>query len=72
MQLSSQTGTGGVAERNLAPIEAAGEAQRLDRPRATSLADFKVIRRNGAVVGFEPGKIVVAMTKAFIAVRGGQ
>src|SRR6476646_755592 len=35
-------------------------------------ADFKVIRRNGAVVGFEPGKISVAMTKAFLAVNGAQ
>jgi ribonucleoside-diphosphate reductase alpha chain len=26
-------------------------------PSASALADFKVIRRNGAVVGFEPGKI---------------
>ncbi|MGB2816904.1 MAG: ribonucleoside-diphosphate reductase subunit alpha [Burkholderiaceae bacterium] len=40
--------------------------------RATSFADYKVIRRNGAVVAFEPSKIAVAMTKAFIAVRGGQ
>lgn len=39
---------------------------------ATSYADYKVIRRNGAVVGFEPAKIALAMTKAFIAVRGGQ
>src|SRR5262249_13045086 len=39
---------------------------------ATSYADYKVIRRNGAVVSFEPGKIAVAMTKAFLAVRGGQ
>ena len=36
------------------------------------LADFKVIRRNGSVVAFEPGKISVAMTKAFLAVNGGQ
>jgi ribonucleoside-diphosphate reductase alpha chain len=34
-------------------------------------ADFKVIRRNGAVVGFEPDKIAVAVTKAFLAVAGG-
>ncbi len=34
--------------------------------------DYKVIRRNGAVVGFEPAKITVALTKAFIAVSGGQ
>ncbi|OFZ86749.1 MAG: ribonucleoside-diphosphate reductase subunit alpha [Betaproteobacteria bacterium RIFCSPLOWO2_12_FULL_62_58] len=35
-------------------------------------AQYKVIRRNGAVVGFEPAKISIAMTKAFIAVNGGQ
>ncbi|AHB04327.1 ribonucleotide-diphosphate reductase subunit alpha [Pandoraea pnomenusa] len=35
-------------------------------------ADFKVIRRNGAVVGFEPSKIAIAVTKAFLAVNGGQ
>jgi ribonucleoside-diphosphate reductase alpha chain len=35
-------------------------------------AQYKVIRRNGAVVGFEPGKISVAMTKAFLAVSGTQ
>src|SRR3954466_7153023 len=35
-------------------------------------ADYKVIRRNGAVVAFEPGKISVAMTKAFLAVNGAQ
>ncbi len=33
--------------------------------------DYKVIRRNGAVVGFEPAKIQVALTKAFLAVQGG-
>ncbi|HET6757371.1 MAG TPA: hypothetical protein VFH21_07155, partial [Burkholderiales bacterium] len=32
----------------------------------------KVIRRNGAVVVFEPNKIAIAMTKAFIAVDGNQ
>ena len=35
-------------------------------------AQFKVIRRNGAVVAFEPAKITIAMTKAFLAVNGGQ
>ena len=38
----------------------------------TTLSQYTVIRRNGAVVGFEPGKISVAMTKAFLAVEGGQ
>jgi ribonucleoside-diphosphate reductase alpha chain len=37
-----------------------------------NLGDYKVIRRNGAVVGFEPSKISIAMTKAFLAVNGGQ
>ena len=36
------------------------------------VTDIKVIRRNGAVVGFEPSKIQVAMTKAFLAVQGNQ
>ncbi len=46
-----------------------------DTQQQTALGDFsdyKIIRRNGAVVGFEPGKIAVAMTKAFLAVQGGQ
>ena len=37
-----------------------------------SLDQYKVIRRNGAVVTFEPGKVSIAMTKAFLAVNGGQ
>src|ERR687891_992282 len=35
-------------------------------------SEYKVIRRNGAVVGFEPAKISIAMTKAFLAVSGSQ
>jgi ribonucleoside-diphosphate reductase alpha chain len=35
-------------------------------------SDYKVIRRNGSVVGFEQAKISIAMTKAFLAVNGGQ
>ncbi|KAA0889213.1 ribonucleoside-diphosphate reductase subunit alpha [Pusillimonas sp. ANT_WB101] len=34
--------------------------------------NFHIIRRNGAVVIFEPNKISVAITKAFLAVQGGQ
>ncbi|SFW19852.1 ribonucleoside-diphosphate reductase subunit alpha [Nitrosovibrio sp. Nv17] len=37
----------------------------------TRYAQYRVIRRNGSVVAFEPGKISIAMTKAFIAVNGG-
>ncbi len=39
---------------------------------SVSLGDYRVIRRNGAVVGFEPSKISIAVTKAFLAVNGGQ
>ncbi|MEO8767700.1 MAG: ribonucleoside-diphosphate reductase subunit alpha [Nitrosospira sp.] len=35
-------------------------------------SQYKIIRRNGSVVAFEPNKISIAMTKAFIAVNGGQ
>ncbi|MGE5713892.1 MAG: ribonucleoside-diphosphate reductase subunit alpha [Betaproteobacteria bacterium] len=54
---------------HLAPVEGGGGVTGV---QATSYGDYKVIRRNGAVVAFEPSKIAVAMTKAFIAVRGGQ
>jgi ribonucleoside-diphosphate reductase alpha chain len=44
-----------------------------EAPAAPSVyADHKIIRRNGAVVAFEPSKISIALTKAFIAVNGGQ
>jgi len=39
---------------------------------SVTLGDYKIIRRNGAVVGFEPPKISIAVTKAFLAVNGGQ
>ena len=39
---------------------------------SSNLADFRILRRNGAVVGFEPSKISIAVTKAFLAVNGGQ
>jgi ribonucleoside-diphosphate reductase alpha chain len=39
---------------------------------ATAYAGFQIIRRNGAVVPFEPHKIAVALMKAFLAVHGAQ
>ncbi len=39
---------------------------------SSSLDQYKVIRRNGSVVSFEPSKVSIAMTKAFLAVNGGQ
>ncbi len=37
-----------------------------------ALTHYQIIRRNGAVVPFEPAKIAVAMMKAFLAVHGTQ
>ncbi len=41
-------------------------------PPIATYSDYRIIRRNGAVVGFEPSKIAIAVTKAFLAVSGGQ
>ncbi len=51
---------------------ALGGQQQDGQTSATQFADHKVIRRNGSVVSFEPSKIAIAMTKAFLAVNGGQ
>ena len=39
---------------------------------ASTFASYQIIRRNGAVVAFEPNKIAVALMKAFLAVHGAQ
>ena len=49
--------------------DAAGAAQ---SALMSSLSQYQIIRRNGAVVPFEPAKIAVAMMKAFLAVHGTQ
>ena len=36
----------------------------------TRLGGYQLIRRNGAVTPFDPSKIAVALTKAFLAVEG--
>jgi ribonucleoside-diphosphate reductase alpha chain len=41
-------------------------------PASQTLAHYQIIRRNGAVVSFEPNKIAVALMKAFLAVHGTQ
>ncbi len=38
---------------------------------AVAPGGFHVIRRNGKVTGFDQNKIAVAITKAFLAVEGG-
>ncbi len=58
------------------PTASASPAARPDgRPVAASASaynGYQIIRRNGAVVAFEPGKIAVALMKAFLAVHGTQ
>ncbi len=39
---------------------------------AAAYAGYQIIRRNGAVVSFEPNKIAVALMKSFLAVHGTQ
>jgi len=39
---------------------------------AVAYTGYQIIRRNGAVVSFEPNKIAVALMKAFLAVHGTQ
>ncbi len=48
-------------------------AEKIGQTTASSaLANYQIIRRNGAVVPFEPNKIAVALMKAFLAVHGTQ
>ncbi|HEY9068577.1 MAG TPA: ribonucleoside-diphosphate reductase subunit alpha, partial [Burkholderiaceae bacterium] len=41
-------------------------------PTPSVYQGYQIIRRNGAVVSFEPNKIAVALMKAFLAVHGTQ
>ena len=54
---------------NIAPLAVAPSSAGVNM---SGLGDYRIIRRNGAVVGFEPSKISIAVTKAFLAVNGGQ
>ncbi|MEZ5658764.1 MAG: ribonucleoside-diphosphate reductase subunit alpha [Burkholderiaceae bacterium] len=66
----------GIADQSttssVVPKGVAEQASRAETMAASAYDDFKVIRRNGSVVPFEPQKISIAMTKAFLAVNGGQ
>ena len=64
-----------VASSN--PIAPAGHMGQSPQDRSaplehSALANYQIIRRNGAVVPFEPAKITVATMKAFLAVHGTQ
>ncbi len=70
-QLGQQSS--GNATANMTQSPSAGfVAGGVGGSQATQLSDYKIIRRNGSVVAFEPSKIAIAVTKAFLAVNGGQ
>src|SRR5213596_685510 len=52
-----------------APVSTAGTPA---SAAASAYQGYQIIRRNGAVVAFEPNKIAVALMKAFLAVHGTQ
>ncbi|MEZ5607838.1 MAG: ribonucleoside-diphosphate reductase subunit alpha [Burkholderiaceae bacterium] len=61
--------------RSTAPAVAPATPAAPIEPAATTadpLTHYQIMRRNGAVVRFEPAKIAVAMMKAFLAVHGTQ
>src|SRR5205814_5691374 len=64
MQIAQEDATASAALGVALPESSAGGR--------SPYSEYKLIRRNGAVVGFEPAKITVAVTKAFLAVNGSQ
>jgi ribonucleoside-diphosphate reductase alpha chain len=52
------------------PVGAPMPDAAIPRPSATSEPGYQLIRRNGSVTPFDPSKIQVAVTKAFLAVEG--
>jgi len=64
-----------LASENVSPSFSIPPRQNADSTVSSSnsiqLDQYKIIRRNGSVVSFEPSKISIAMTKAFLAINGG-
>ena len=65
----------GQASASLNPLSSASpafgsDAAAASAPALTTYHAYQIIRRNGAVVSFEPSKIAVALMKAFLAVHG--
>jgi ribonucleoside-diphosphate reductase alpha chain len=65
MQSVNQTTT-----QNDAPLKP--KTAEIDTEMSTPSPGYKVIRRNGKVTNFDDSKIKIALTKAFLAVEGGQ
>ena len=54
------------------PVFTASGTSNQQNTATNQFSNYQIIRRNGAVVPFEPNKIAVAMMKAFLAVHGTQ
>ena len=61
-----------VTDSQKSPSVAGANVAEASALSQSAYPEYRIIRRNGAVVGFDPGKISVAMTKAFLAIEGGQ
>ena len=61
-----------VSAATAAPATAAPMAPCAAVAASSAYQGYQVIRRNGAVVAFEPNKVAVALMKAFLAVHGTQ
>src|SRR5450759_222240 len=61
-----------VTDSQKSPSVAGANVAEVSAVSQSAYPEYRIIRRNGAVVGFDPGKISVAMTKAFLAIEGGQ
>lgn len=66
MQVTSSTPAAGAATPTKTPAPA------LPAAAVSAYQGYQLIRRNGAVVAFEPSKISIALMKAFLAVHGTQ
>lgn len=72
MQIALNTPTP-VSSGNVYPTASApSQSDRVAPPIGETLSHYQIIRRNGAVVAFEPSKVAIAMMKAFLAVHGTQ
>jgi ribonucleoside-diphosphate reductase alpha chain len=66
-----QQAVSGQAPATAAPVAFESDATAAaSQPTLSTFQAYQIIRRNGAVVSFEPSKIAVALMKAFLAVHG--
>ncbi len=66
--MQTETNQGGTSAEAITPRPSSTVSGAI---AATAPGQLRVIKRNGTVVPFEASKIIVAITKAFLAVEGG-